>query len=626
MAGWGATRAVWIGFVLLIALFGIDFQADVRERDVFSWMDPYQYYDFGRAVLEGRERLDGFEVPSIFPFLLMPLLAVDASIPTSLWINFAATLLLLFSVHQLCRELGARTPSPLVALLVLSSPLLIGLSRSLYVEYTLCALVAFAFLLWLRFLRTGSWRSGLAFGLVFGLGSMIKMTFPLFLALPVAAAVVERLIAGRGREALPLLEATLIPGMLVLLIQLSLFSHSFAYYTSLGNTALPIMVLIGPPEWLSWSSAGFYLGEVGRTLLFLLTPLLIGAIGLALARLGRLRWRDLACPRGALWLWLIGPLVLLIVQPVKEPRHVAPCALPAVLLIVLAIESLPTRALRAAVTAVALLLGGLQYALVTRGGMETPYLLDRSLHWKELGEQMARSGNPSAYERTRAELRPLHWKYDQNVAISGFPANEALALTWQLFPAVVFDLDTLDDPRRSSGSIPYTKFEDLYLFTAFNSYNRRCGWRWYYGTLSREEVLANADFVIVHEAGTEPLEERFPDHALVTAIERRDGVIRLLRSRQPDSVPYRTLYAREFLARNPGLPQEEVRVVAKELLMAALLAGDDAEIAALLRGFPSLRQEDPATRNIYWIAGYGALVELSEQRLRAGSPARPARR
>ncbi len=113
MAGRGATHAVWIGFALLIALFGIDFHADVRERDVFSWMDPYQYYDFGRAVLEGRERFDGFEVPSIFPFLLMPLLAIDASIPTSLWLNFAATLLLLFTVHQLCRELGVRTPSPL---------------------------------------------------------------------------------------------------------------------------------------------------------------------------------------------------------------------------------------------------------------------------------------------------------------------------------------------------------------------------------------------------------------------------------------------------------------------------------------------------------------------------------
>ena len=167
MTGRGATRAGWIGFALLIALFGIDFYADVRERDVFSWMDPYQYHDFGRAVLEGRERFDSFEIPSIFPFLLMPLLAIDASIPSALSINFVATLLLLFSLHSLCRELGVRTPSPLVALLVLSSPLLIGLSRSLYVEYTLSALVAFAFLLWLRFLRTGTWRSGVAFGLVF---------------------------------------------------------------------------------------------------------------------------------------------------------------------------------------------------------------------------------------------------------------------------------------------------------------------------------------------------------------------------------------------------------------------------------------------------------------------------
>ena len=334
-------------------------------------------------------------------------------------------------------------------------------------------------------------------------------------------------------------------------------------------------------------------------------------------------WRELASPTGALWLWLIGPLLLLILQPVKEPRHVAPCVVPAVLLIVLAIESLPARKLRRAVMTLALALGGLQYTLVTRSEMETPYFLDRSLHWKEIDDQMLRSSNPAAYQRTRADLRHLHWKYDQNVVIAGFPANEALALTWQLYPAIVFDLDTLDDPQRSSERIPYQEFEDLYLFTAFNTYNRRCGWHSYYGTLSRDEVLANADFVIVHDAGSEPLEERFPDHVLKASIERRDGPVRLLRSRRPDTARYRTLYALEFLTRHPRLPEKEARVVTKELLMAAVLAGDDEEITALLRVFPSLRQEAPAARNIYWIGGYGSLVELSEQRLRAKRPGLP---
>ncbi len=136
-------------------------------------------------------------------------------------------------------------------------------------------------------------------------------------------------------------------------------------------------------------------------------------------------------------------------------------------------------------------------------------------------------------------------------------------------------------------------------------------------------MLANADFVIARDTGSKPRKEQFPDHALVALIERRDGFIRLLRSRRPATIPYRTLYAREFLTRNPGLPEDEARLVAKELLMAAVLAGDEAEVSALLRAFPSLQRDAPATRNIYWIGGYDRLVELSEQRMRSGSPVRP---
>jgi len=419
-----------------------------------------------------------------------------------------------------------------------------------------------------------------------------------------------------------LLEATLLPLALALAIQLGLFSGSFGYYASLGNTRLPIMRLIGPPEWLSWSSAGFYLRELGRTLLFLLTPLLVGLVLASWRRAGRLGWDALASPRTALWLWLIGPLLLLIVQPVKEPRHVAPCVVPAVLLLVLEIEALPKRGWRAAALGLALGLAAVQYAAVTWGAMEAPYFLDRSLHWRQIGDWMTSSDDPSRYARTRPDLRPLHWKYDHNIAIAGFPANEALALTWQAFPAVVFDLDTLDDAQGAE-EIPYRSFQDLYVLTAFNTYNRRIGWRHYYRTLSREQIVANADFVIVNDAGPEELAERFPEHALMASIERKGGVVRILRSSRPATEPYRALYAREFLARHPGLPADELRVVASELLMAAALSGDAVQVRALLREFPFLRDAAPEARNIYWIGGYPVLRELSDRLLRVQRPELP---
>ena len=48
---------------------------------------------------------DRFELPSLFPFLLIPPLALRPSIAAALWVNFASTLLLIWSVHQLCRQL-----------------------------------------------------------------------------------------------------------------------------------------------------------------------------------------------------------------------------------------------------------------------------------------------------------------------------------------------------------------------------------------------------------------------------------------------------------------------------------------------------------------------------------------
>jgi len=116
-----AKRALpWLGFAVLAALFAWDFYFDVRDRDLFSWMDPYQYYGFTVGVLDGSEAIDSFEIPSIFPFFVMPLLAFEPSVASALWVNVASMLLLLLGVHLLCRELGLRTPSVIVALLVQS--------------------------------------------------------------------------------------------------------------------------------------------------------------------------------------------------------------------------------------------------------------------------------------------------------------------------------------------------------------------------------------------------------------------------------------------------------------------------------------------------------------------------
>lgn len=614
---------IWAGFSALILALGVDFHFDVRHRDAFSWMDPYQYYEFALAVLAGSEHFTGFEVPSIFPFFLLPALSVSPSIPAALWTNFAFTLLLLPIVHGLCRELELRTPSPIVAVLVLSSPLLAGLSRTMYPEYGLSVMVALTILLWLRFSRSPDARSGVSFAIALGLGFMTKMTFPLFVALPVGAAIVERLAKGRTREAVFFLEASVMPILIVLLIQTAFFPRSFGYYLSLANTTLPIMRLIGPPDWLSWQSFVYYFGQLARTMTFLLTPFLGVAVWVTWRRAGTSASTDPTSSPMVLWLWLLGPLLLLTLQPVKEPRHVAPCAIPAVLLVVLGIEALPKRAVRAALTTAALVLAVAQFALVTGGRIEKPYFLDGPLHYAELRSQMMTSTGDGLYRRTPPELKLLHWKYNQNVAIAGFPANEALALTWQGFPGVVFDLDTFRDPTRLDDRIPYEAFEDLFFLAGVNTYNRRCGWKRYHRTLSRETVIANADFLILNDVDASESARRFPNRQHLATLDRRGGSIQLLQARGP-TTPYRALYARKFLERHPSLADGEVRTVAEELLIAAVLGGDASGARGLVREFSVLRDPSVAARNIYWIGGYPALLDLTRRRI-DGTPTEASR-
>ena len=125
---------------------------------------------------------------------------------------------------------------------------------------------------------------------------------------------------------------------------------------------------------------------------------------------------------------------------------------PAVLVLVWGIESLPRRGLRRAALTAALALAAGQYVAVTRLGLDTPCFLDRSLRWADILEHMRASAPGPRHGLGSADRRRLHWKYEQNVALEGFPPNEALALAWQTFPGVACDLDTLRDPARISAS------------------------------------------------------------------------------------------------------------------------------------------------------------------------------
>ncbi len=620
----GPRQRIWsLGcLAVVLAWFLYEFHGDVLPRDSFSWMDPYQYFDFARTVRADPGQWNQFAVPSLFPFLLIPFLQIRDSVSASLWVNATSALVLLLVTSRLLPR-RLRNGVPLLALLLLSSPLLLGLSRTGYVEFTLTAMFAGGMLAWVRFLESGATRALLAFAGILALGFMTKMTFPMYFFLPVLGGVVKAFWDGNPRRAVLTGTALVLALSGALVVQHQLFPASFPYYTSLGNTRIPIMRLIGPPEWMSWDSSHYCFTVLARWGLGWIAPVwfVVVLAPLALRKSGDGHSKGLppeleSLPPGSAdseaanssrtWIWwlaLLGPLVLLTFQPVKEPRHLAPCVVPAMLLAVEGVNRWRNRRVRGAAMAGLGVIALTQSVALTRSGREIPYLFDQPTHFPEIRDQLFRH-DPLGdfYRNTPNQFRALHWAHNQNVILDGFSSNAALSLTWQLRPAIVFDRQVLEAADRASDQIPYSRFEDLFFLTSFNAYNRRAGWHAYLETLSREQVLEHATTALVCSESREQAQVRYPDLQWVGEVGSGESTVQLLCQREIKGATYRQLYAREFLKRASSLSSIEQNTIAREAFYAACLAGRIETAQRKLERSPELRN-DQAVRNIYWTTG-----------------------
>ena len=596
--------------LLLVIIYAIDFHIDVRGRDALTWMDPQQYFGFSQSLLEGSRPYNDFEVASIFPFFVVPAVAIDNSVAASLWTNMFFALVLLLAIHLLCRELKLQSPSPLIAAVVLCSPLLIGLSRSLYVEFSLAALVAIGFLLWLKMLRTEQPGYWWGFAACFYLGMLTKMTFPLFFLLPAILCGVGLLARGEVKKTGTLALVLVAPLLAAVGTFWIFFPRAFEkYYLNWANTAMPIVRLIGPSELLSFDSFTYYFLEIVRSLLLLLTPLLLLALFLPKCNIRSLRLSDLAGSRALLWAWLLSPMFCLIPQVVKEPRHLAPCVVPAVLLIFMAIEALQRASLRRAVVAITLLLAVGQYALVTSHAITVPYFLDRPLRIGELQRQLVQSDtNDQAYRFTPGPFIKDHWHFNQSILLAGFGPNEALALSWAAHPAVVIDLETLSDASKVSEDACYSEFNDLSIMTALNTYNRRCGWHEYHTPFSSGRAVANADLLLLKNEAAVNWMQRYPEYREQFVFDLGGEEVLVLRNSRPERRSFRELYARQFLARHPDLSEIDENTVAFDLRLGANLRGDFAAARQVVKQFPALSEPKVRRRRIYYIPGSGDLL------------------
>ena len=298
-------RAAAIGFGLLLALLAGHLAWDIHERDAFSWMDPVQYYQAASAIAKGGS-LSGFVVATLYPVLLGAILALHDSIPVALGVHSLWLIALGAGWWFICRrmDLGFWAAPGLLALL--AGPAMFGLSRELYLEFPLTALAVAWYAVWRHRGENACPHHAIYLGLLMASGFALKMTFPVFLAGPIA---LEALDALRRRDGLALQQAAwtlLLPIAAVMALLYLFFPGMFQYYLSIGNTEIPPMRLIGPPETMSWAAAGFYPWHIVRNY--------IGWLGLFLLPLLALTWPfrrgGFDRQRLELWLWALVPIAV----------------------------------------------------------------------------------------------------------------------------------------------------------------------------------------------------------------------------------------------------------------------------------------------------------------------------
>jgi hypothetical protein len=601
-----------LALLLLLGAFLVAFWLDVRQRDALSWMDPNQSYRFAQALRQGQARWNQFELPTVFPFFLLPFFSQDTSVTSALGINAVFAVLLGIGVHLLCRELKMTTPSVIVVAAVLASPLLVGLSRELYTEFALTALVTITFVFWLRMLRSGLSRYRVIVGVLLGFGLMTKMTFPVYFLAPLAGASIAYLIGKQYRSLGWLAAVVIAPLIFVFLVEYKVFPISFRYYKNLGYTNIPIMSLIGPGYESAWRSALYYYLIVPRYLLGGLTVFLAAALLRGWTAARESGWQGLVGDAGQMALWFLGSLTLLTFSPVKEPRHIAPSVVPAVLLAFWGLERLQRPLLQIAlVFAVVIALG--QYLAVTQQVIHTPYYLSGSLHLAEIEEQIRQSsGEDPELQNAPALFQREAWAYNQSIAIAGFEPNTALALTWHFFPAVVMDLDVVSNRNCPSGDPQAARFQDLFLLSGFSTYNRRIGVCRYYETLPAEQIVDAADFILIRDGVTAPATASFSGHELLARVETTNGSIVILKAKRSSADSYRMLYAREYLAGHPSLSRRERNTVAFDQFWSLLLRKRFAEAETILATHSDLRDPMSAVKRIHWIGQYEMPYQVAQ--------------
>lgn len=283
-----------------------------------------------------------------------------------LFMNFLVILMNVF-LFFLFKEISDRRTALLGVVLTASMPLIYGLSRQFLVEYSLTVIVV----MWMYFLITSDHlqknMNNFALGLLFGLGLLMKVTFPMYVLAPTAIVFIQRLrIYGFRKWKRLVIDICmiLIPGIALASIW---YVHnlssviSFGLSSGFGSTA----EMYSSGLWQYWGGV-IYAGTSAYLFLCLVT-----LAALVFARRPGKVMNIFAAERTSLYVlasWFIVPFFILSVGVNSDARYITP-ALPVVGLIIayLFFQAVPKKAVLPAVLLCAIPIFNLIYTTFPLG-------------------------------------------------------------------------------------------------------------------------------------------------------------------------------------------------------------------------------------------------------------------
>ncbi len=228
--------------------------------------------------------------------------------------NLPATLLLLWAIYLLARDLSGASAARWACFFTAATPFLLWMSRETVLDYWLSAWFAVALLL---LHRCGSFESrpaALLLGLVIGLGMLTKWFFAGLLVFPLGFVLVRQRIWRDSERMVRLFDALLVAGFAAGVWYLPNIPRLMAYF----GANMSIGAREGEPPVLSWQSAIYYLRLLEGYQLFALL-FVVAAAGTAVA----LRRRLLSDP--AFWaVSVAGGWLVFTLLRTKDPRFTMP--------------------------------------------------------------------------------------------------------------------------------------------------------------------------------------------------------------------------------------------------------------------------------------------------------------